>query len=141
MSEKVKLSKLYSTKMEQFFWNKCEYINNLVTFATGSTKQKKVPCADFKITTMLSRNILRKISFLFIFTLLLSENSFSQCFQIESILVDACEGAPNTEGLNEMVRLKVGNTAINTSNMSVNFPSNTWGGLIQNTITASKVPN
>ncbi|MFC6095145.1 T9SS type B sorting domain-containing protein [Flavobacterium qiangtangense] len=85
------------------------------------------------------KNTVAKTIFLFIFSLFFSQNSFSQCFEIESILVDACEGAPNTEGLNEMVRFKVGATAINTSNMTVNWPSNSWGGVIQNTITASKV--
>ncbi|MDQ7959961.1 T9SS type B sorting domain-containing protein [Flavobacterium lindanitolerans] len=64
------------------------------------------------------------------------QDTFSQCFQIESILVDAC-GVQ--EGLNEMVRFKVGNTAINTSNMSVSWPNNPWQGLIRNSVTASKV--
>ncbi len=64
------------------------------------------------------------------------QDSFSQCFQIESILVDAC-GVQ--EGLNEMVRFKVGNTAINTSNMSVSWPNNPWQGLIRNSTTAAKV--
>ena len=62
--------------------------------------------------------------------------SFSQCFQIESVLVDAC--GPD-EGLNEMVRFRVGNTALNTSNLNVNWPNNDWEGLIQNTTTAAKV--
>jgi gliding motility-associated-like protein len=93
----------------------------------------------FKNTTMKLKNILRKAIFLFIFSPFFFQNSFAQCFQIESILVDACEGSPNTEGLNEMVRFKVGATAINTGNMSVNWPSNTWGGLVQNSVTASKV--
>jgi gliding motility-associated-like protein len=67
--------------------------------------------------------------------------SFAQCFDIETILVAACDsgGATPDEGFNEMVRFKVGPTAINTSNMSVNFPSNTWQGLIQNGTTAAKV--
>ena len=64
------------------------------------------------------------------------QDAFSQCFQIESILVDAC-GVQ--EGLNEMVRFKVGNTAINTSNMSVSWPNNPWQGLIRNSVTAAKV--
>ncbi|MEZ0006631.1 gliding motility-associated-like protein [Flavobacterium sp. 28YEA47A] len=64
------------------------------------------------------------------------QDAFSQCFQIESILVDAC-GVQ--EGLNEMVRFKVGNTAINTSNMSVSWPNNPWQGLVRNSVTAAKV--
>jgi hypothetical protein len=38
-----------------------------------------------------------------------------------------------------MFRFKVGNVAQNTSNLSVNWPSNTWQGLIQNAVTAAKV--
>jgi gliding motility-associated-like protein len=60
----------------------------------------------------------------------------AQCFQIESILVDAC-GAQ--EGLNEMVRFRVGNAPLNTSNMSVDWPNNNWQGLVQNATTAGKV--
>ncbi|WP_447636549.1 T9SS type B sorting domain-containing protein [Flavobacterium microcysteis] len=64
------------------------------------------------------------------------QDAFSQCFQIESILVDAC-GVQ--EGLNEMVRFKVGNANINTSNMSVSWPNNPWQGLVKNSVTAAKV--
>ncbi|MBD3581537.1 T9SS type B sorting domain-containing protein [Flavobacterium selenitireducens] len=65
-----------------------------------------------------------------------SQTARSQCFQIESILVDACG---TDEGLNEMVRLKVGNTPLNISNFSVNWPNNSWTGLVQNATTAQKV--
>gem|GEM_PF-6307930 len=71
--------------------------------------------------------------FVFFFT-----KSNAQCFQIESILVDAC-AVSGPEGKNEMVRFKVGPSAINTSTMSVTWPSNAWQGLIQNATTASKV--
>ncbi|MEY3501076.1 MAG: hypothetical protein RL308_2748, partial [Bacteroidota bacterium] len=63
---------------------------------------------------------------------------YSQCPQIESILVDACDTGTD-EGFNEMVRFKVGTTPINTSNLSVNWPSNSWQNLVQNATTASKV--
>jgi len=65
-----------------------------------------------------------------------SQKSFSQCFQIESILVAAC-GTP--EGQNEMVRFKVGPLALNTNNLDVEWPNNDWEGLIQNNATAAKV--
>jgi gliding motility-associated-like protein len=67
-----------------------------------------------------------------------SQKSVAQCFQIESILVDAC--GP-TEGLNEMVRFKVGSAAINTSNLSVVWATtaNNWSGVIKNSTTAAKV--
>ena len=64
------------------------------------------------------------------------QSVFSQCFQIESILVDACGGQ---EGLNEMVRFKVGGTAINTGTLSVTWPNNPWQGLVQNAGTAARV--
>src|SRR5574343_225084 len=83
--------------------------------------------------------ILKK--FIFLILLLVSNFSFSQCFQIESILVDACDsgGTSADEGFNEMFRIKIGAPALNTSNLNVNWISNTWQGLIQNTTTATKV--
>lgn len=76
----------------------------------------------------------------YIFSILLFFLSFSfyaQCFQIESILVDACAGSD--EGKNEMVIFKIGSSALNTSNLSVNWPNNNWLGLTQNATTASAV--
>ena len=79
--------------------------------------------------------------FAYLFLLFLSNLTFSQCFEIESILVDACDsgGTTSDEGYNEMFRFKIGSTALNTSNLTVNWPSNTWQGLVQNTTTAAKV--
>ena len=65
----------------------------------------------------------------------LPNSSFSQCFEIESILVDACNNGSGTtadEGYNEMFRMKIGGTALNTSTLSVNWPAQSWLGLIQN---------
>lgn len=50
----------------------------------------------------------------------------TNCLEIESILVDAC-GTP--EGENEMVRFKIGPASINISNLSVNWPNNTFLGI------------
>jgi gliding motility-associated-like protein len=61
----------------------------------------------------------------------------SQCFQIQSILVDACAGSQ--EGQNEMVTFQVGSTALNTANMSVNWPNNNWLGLTKTSATAASV--
>jgi|GEM_PF-440766 len=63
----------------------------------------------------------------------------SQCFQIESILVDGCDG--NDEGKNEMVIFKVGTTALNVNNLTVSWPTTTnpWLGICQNALTAQKV--
>ncbi|WP_396179796.1 hypothetical protein [Flavobacterium sp.] len=67
----------------------------------------------------------------------ISKNTlYSQCVEIESILVAAC-GTP--EGQNEMFRFRVGPTALNSGDMAINWPSNTWEGFIQNATTASKV--
>lgn len=74
---------------------------------------------------------------LFIIVLFLSTTIKSQCFEIQSILVDACAGSQ--EGQNEMVIFQVGNTALNTSNLSVNWPNNNWLGLTKNASTASNV--
>lgn len=60
------------------------------------------------------------------------------CFQVESILVNAC-GAD--EGLNEMVRFKVGNNPLNTNDITITWPSAglNWGGTVKNSVTAGKV--
>jgi len=60
------------------------------------------------------------------------------CFEIESILVDAC-GTP--EGENEMVRFNIGPAPLNVANLSVNWPNNNWNGLCQNAATAAIVSN
>ncbi len=74
------------------------------------------------------------LTLLFLITTLLAN---SQCFEIESILVDAC-GSP--EGENEMVRFKVGSSSLNLNNMSVDWASsNSWLGLCQNGTTAGVV--
>ena len=81
--------------------------------------------------------------FISIFTFLLTQLGNSQvfsCFEIESILVDAC--APSgAEGQNEMVRFKVGPNALNTSNLSVGWATvaNSWDGVCQDASTALKV--
>ncbi|HEU4716901.1 MAG TPA: hypothetical protein VFU15_03675, partial [Bacteroidia bacterium] len=71
----------------------------------------------------------------------------SKCFEIESILVDACvpgggctnsaSPACNCEGKNEMVRFRTGPSPINTANISINWPNNSYLGIVQNALTAS----
>jgi gliding motility-associated-like protein len=85
---------------------------------------------NMKLKTLLCR-------FMFAIMLLFStQHTFAQCFEIESILVDAC--GP-TEGLNEMVRFKVGSSPLNTIALSVVWPNNSWSGIVQNAATAIKV--
>ena len=62
----------------------------------------------------------------------------TNCFEIESILVDAC-GTP--ENGNEMVRFKVGPNPLDASNMIVDWPNNLWLGLIQDGTTANTTAN
>ena len=76
--------------------------------------------------------------FFIVFSFFTHQKTFSQCFQIESILVDACDTGAD-EGFNEMVRFKVGASNLNAANLSVNWPSNSWQGLIKNAATANKV--
>lgn len=60
----------------------------------------------------------------------------SGCFEIEAILVDACS---SPEGENEMVRIRIGPTALNTANLSVTWPNNPYQGICQNATTAANV--
>ena len=88
---------------------------------------------------MLFKKLTLSIIFTLLFSILFPINTFSQCFQIESILVAACTQTGGTEGYNEMVRLRVGSAAVNTSSLTVNWPSNSWTGIIQNATTTAKV--
>ncbi|MFC6877592.1 gliding motility-associated C-terminal domain-containing protein [Flavobacterium myungsuense] len=78
------------------------------------------------------------LAFFIVLNIFSAQKSFSQCFQIESILVDAC--GPE-EGYNEMVRFKVGNSPLNVSNLDVNWPTNalTWQGVAPNSLTTAKL--
>ncbi|MEZ5172798.1 MAG: gliding motility-associated C-terminal domain-containing protein [Bacteroidia bacterium] len=74
--------------------------------------------------------------------LFISVQSFSQsgCFEIQSILVDAC--APQgEEGLNEMVRFQIGDADLNTADMNVTWATvnNAWEGVCQSAATAAIV--
>lgn len=79
---------------------------------------------------------MKKTILLTCFVFLLSQIN-AQCFQIQSILVDACAGSQ--EGQNEMVTFQVGSSALNTANLSVNWPNNNWLGLTKNAATAADV--
>ena len=81
-----------------------------------------------------NKTIIFKIFFVILFALSI-EHSFAQCFQIESILVDACG---SVEGENEMVRFKVGLSPLNASNILATWPTgNSWLGICQNAATIS----
>lgn len=79
---------------------------------------------------------------LFTLFLFISIQSFGQsgCFEVQSILVDAC--APSgQEGLNEMVRFQVGNQALSVNDMNVTWATtnNAWEGVCQSPQTAALV--
>ena len=76
-----------------------------------------------------------------LFLLIFVRNVNAQCVDIQTILVDACSATSpsNDEGFNEMVRFRVGPNPLNVANLSVNWPSNAWTGVIQNATTAAKV--
>lgn len=75
---------------------------------------------------------------LLVLTCFTVNNHAQSCFHIESLLVNAC-GA--SEGLNEMVRFKVGANSLNSSQLQVNWAntSTPWRGVIQNSHTATRV--
>ncbi len=77
---------------------------------------------------------------LLLLTLFITKGSFfaqtpTNCFEIESILVDAC-GTPEQD--NEMVRIKIGPNPLNVSNMVIDWPNNSFQGICQNASTATK---
>jgi gliding motility-associated-like protein len=84
---------------------------------------------------------------IFIFSFTYSNNLIAQnCIEIESILVDACDGGNSPEGLNEMFRFRVNFNPINISDIQlpngwpsieVN-PQLTFNGFVQNSLTQAK---
>jgi gliding motility-associated-like protein len=87
------------------------------------------------------RQLFTRLYFVILITLTINSSVNGQaCFRIESILVDACA---TDEGQNEMVRFKVGPTALNTAQMNVAWATttNAWSGVCQNASTANLVNN
>ncbi len=79
------------------------------------------------------------ITLILFFILVLSIQTFSQnCFEINSILVDACG---NPEGENEMVRITIGPASLQVSNLTVTWANtaNNYLGICQNANTAVTV--
>jgi hypothetical protein len=75
------------------------------------------------------------IAFMHCFTFYPIKMDFRNVFPNREYSVDA---RPIAEGLNEMVRFKVGATNLNTSNLSVVSPNNLKCCLVQDATTASK---
>lgn len=78
-----------------------------------------------------------KLFFSIFLFLLIGNNAKAQCFEIESILVDGCDGS--NEGMNEMVRFQVGNTPLSVNTLTVSWPNNSWLGICQSAGTATSV--
>ena len=82
---------------------------------------------------------------IFSFLLLGYQPAKAQCFYVQSILVDACNGPPcpgtATEGQNEMFSFVVGNTALNVSNLTITWPNNPWLGIETNTAITTPLVN
>ncbi len=86
---------------------------------------------------MKMKNILILGWLLWVNQLMLTAQVPTTCFEIESILVDAC-GSP--EGENEMVRFVVGPTDLNVANLTISWASsNPYLGICQNATTAAAV--
>ena len=92
---------------------------------------------------------MNRISYLLsiaMFLFVLSNTKAQNCIEVETILVDACDGGASPEGLNEMFRFRVGSDPINISEIqlfdgwpSVDInPQLTFGGFVQNASTQSK---
>jgi hypothetical protein len=81
------------------------------------------------------------ITLICIFSLpIIGQSQTSSCFEIQSILVDAC--APSGgEGQNEMVRFLVGPADLATTDLNVTWATtgNAWSGVCQDASTAQKV--
>ena len=78
---------------------------------------------------------MRKILLLTITLLTTTLFSYSQCSYISGILVHACT---SDEGINEMVTIQVGTTALNWNDISITFPN---GGIYCNTCTRTWTTN
>src|SRR6201993_2698979 len=96
---------------------------------------------------LISKNLVRFLIFFFLLVGYLPAKA--QCFYVQSILVDACNGPPcpgtATEGQNEMFSFVVGNTALNVSNLTITWPSpvatNPWRGIETNTTITTPLVN
>jgi len=92
---------------------------------------------------------MNKINYLItviILTFSFSNINSQNCIEVETILVDACDGGASPEGLNEMFRFRVGSNSISISEIQLfdgwpSFevnPQLTFGGFVQNTFTQNK---
>ena len=80
------------------------------------------------------------IIFLFIAVNFIANNARAQsgCVEIESILVNSCS-VGNSEGLNEMMRFRVGPQQLSLDEMTVGWANTNlpWNGIIQDATTAN----
>jgi gliding motility-associated-like protein len=67
-----------------------------------------------------------------------STDTVRKCFEILSILVDGC-GLGNLEGENEFVLMRIGPRNLKTSDIDIDWPNNSFKGMVQNSTTANVV--
>ena len=83
------------------------------------------------------------IIFLLIVFNFIGNNATAQsgCVEIESILVNSCS-VGNSEGLNEMMRFRVGPQQLSLVDMTVGWANTNlpWNGIIQDATTANAIP-
>ena len=75
-------------------------------------------------------------AFILLFFTFSIHSQTTSCFQIESLLVDAC-GSP--EGPNEMIRMQIGPNDLSVADLTVTWPFNPYRGICQDATTASNV--
>jgi gliding motility-associated-like protein len=94
-------------------------------------------CATMPLTLRSALAVLAALPFA---TLPLIGQVPTKCFEIERILVDACNPIDlcpgSTEGQNEMVGFRVGPDPIALAEIAVQWPNNNWLGFAQNPLTA-----
>jgi gliding motility-associated-like protein len=67
-----------------------------------------------------------------------STDTVRKCFEIQSILVDGC-GLGNLEGENEFVLMRIGPRNLKTADIDIDWPNNSFKGMVQNSTTANVV--
>jgi len=97
----------------------------------------------YKVNSQLDKKHITMKYIASLIVIIFSFSAFSQtipCVEVQSILVDACAPS-NEEGLNEMVRFKVGPNPLNANDLNVTWAttSNSWDGVCQTNQTAAIV--
>jgi hypothetical protein len=84
------------------------------------------------------KNCIKALLTITTFLIFTNINAQSGCVEIESILVNSCS-VGNSEGLNEMMRFRVGPQQLSLADMTVGWANTNlpWNGIIQDATTAN----